>query len=95
MTHQDVLPLLTSVLGLVGLLLGFLLLVVEHHGSPFLQRASTGLLMFGLLLSIDEACRCVVSQMAFDWRLTPFVIGLVGAWGFKVFPHFAKKKVKQ
>ncbi len=90
MTAHDVLPLITVCAGMIGLVLGFLLLVLEHHNSPFLQRASTGVLMFGLLASVDEACRCAVASTHLDWRLTLFVIGLVGAWGFRVFPHFKR-----
>lgn len=92
MTMVDVVPLLTTVLGCVGLVLGFLLLVVEHRDSPLAQKAFTGLLMFALLATIDEACRCAVSQLALDWRLPMFVTGIAGAWGFRVFRHFKGRK---
>lgn len=92
MTEHDVLPLLTVCLGLVAIVLGFLAIAIEHRTSPFLQRASTGILMFGVLCAVDEACRCAAGDARIDWRLTLFVIGLAGGWGYRVFPHFCGKK---
>lgn len=91
MSAHDVLPLITVSMGLVALVLGFLILSLEHSGSPFLQRASTGILMLGLLVTIDEACRCAIAQTHFDWRLMLFAVGLAGAWGYRVFSHFSKR----
>lgn len=93
MAH-DVLPLITVSAGLIALALGFLILVVEHSASPFLQRASTGLLMIALLVTIDEACRCAIAETHFDWRLVLFAVGLSGAWGYRVLPHFSKRAAR-
>jgi hypothetical protein len=92
MTGADLLPLITTSAGSVALVLGFLLLVVEHHDAPIAQKACVGLLMFAVLATIDEACRCAVSQLALDWRLPMFVVGLTGAWGFRVCGHFRKRR---
>lgn len=91
MTVHDVLPLITLSLGCVALALGFLLLVVEHHGSPIAQRAGVGLLMFAILFTLAEACRCTVGGHALDWRLSLFVVGLTVTWSYRVFPHFKRK----
>lgn len=91
---QDLLPLCTMVTGCVALALGFLLLAREHNASPIGQRAGVGLLMFAILFTLVEACRCTVADRALDWRLSLFVCGLVVTWGYRVFGHFRRKRMQ-
>lgn len=94
MNYHDVLPMLSVAFGIVALVLGFFSLVLEHAKSPLLNRVFIGLTMFGVLATIDEACRCAIAQERFDWRLTLFVIGIAGAWYFRVAKHFKRPKEK-
>ena len=87
MSYVQIFPLVTVFVGLFGLALGLFMLVKEHTDSPLAQRACTGLLMFALVFTVFEAWSCARHQHALDWRLMLFVIGLAGAWFFRLRRH--------
>ena len=80
----QVLPLLTVAAATVGLLLGFALLAKEHHGSPCLQKAFTGLTLLALMFAADAAWTAASQLRPIDWRLTLFALGAAGAWACRL-----------
>jgi hypothetical protein len=84
MSWVQVFPLLTVVAATGGFLLGLALLAKEHHGSPCLQKACTGLVLIALMFSADAAWDAAIARERFDWRLMLFVIGISGAWAYRL-----------
>lgn len=82
--YVQVLPLITAAAAAVGLLLGLVLLAKEHHGSPCLQKAFTGLTLLALMFAADSAWAAAVHERPIDWRLTLFALGAAGAWGCRL-----------
>lgn len=93
-TTQAMVPFLSAFLGVTLIVLGMILLAVEHHDSPILQKASIGALMLASLFATDEAVTCYFEGRVFDWRLGLFLLGTFGAWTFRLLrrPCFAREQ---